>query len=562
MKKLLSALLAATMVFSSVVMSVSAETATGLTSTSDVTILATDMTGGEVVSDGYKKCDGFDAVAESYISFTVDVAQAGTYYIIGEGYSAYSNHFAVWVANGGGEFEVQVDNLFSSWDAAYVTSTPARSINLTEGANTIQLRSKADGAYKQTSNAQIYSVRIKGIHTPPTGVTAAAVSTTTSTKIAYNDAAVKLTSKTISDATHSVTGSGMQTVSPVYVDAAEAGTYNIVWTIVDQWYSDRPGDVFVNGVKVASGLAGQVGDSYKEYERYSADVELREGFNEIYLYGDNGNRVWTAVTVTGSCYGLPTLDTVANEGKAKITWEAEAVGTAEGYTNASSSYTSEVNVLTAGDYYFTFYTQRNWSDENYKDTVEVNGEEVAAYTTWCIEGNNGYNKFKAVATKVTLNAGKNTIVVNTTTASRFDKFELGNYEVALPDNATGDGRYTSGNKYSTTGLETETVFASSPKLITKAKVYDTIPSGVSTIDFSGNYIEVPGGTGNRQVVVATYDAYGKLLSTKLATRPTGQCLAYEVTVEDIDLTGAASVKVMLLDDFTNMTHLETVTFTK
>ena len=222
-----------------------------------------------------------------------------------------------------------------------------------------------------------------------------------------------------------------------------------------------------------------------------------------------------------------------------------------------------VNAAEAGDYYFTTHTQSEWDKTDKFAYVLVNNMNAKT-----INYNQGYNfgytytggvpkNIKAVTFKVTLNAGLNKISVYADHSHiKFDKFELRNYEMA----GTTDVQSNSVTGLYGTGLETTTTVASSPKVVTRSVVYDAIPQNATTLDVSTLFV-VKGKRDAQTIVAASYDVNGKLLDTKITTANALWNNFMGAKTAGLNVSGAATVKVMLLDGFANLTNLDDVTFT-
>ena len=255
-------------------------------------------------------------------------------------------------------------------------------------------------------------------------------------------------------------------------------------------------------------------------------------------------------------YGLPAIDTVANEGKTKIRMQSqdnvEFSNTTCGIiTGSSAEATYTVNAKTAGKYYFSLYTVDHYAQANNRsgnlivnDTKIAESYKTAPYAGWNADGVLGTitSRLYQNSFEVDLVKGKNTIKYECKSSHLGLAFvELTNYERAA---------YTDSRAISEKGIEVpasvQPVVVSYPTEV--YKVYDSVS-------------EVPGNRGNitMQVkgngdvvsscyyIAATYDKDGYLVDAEVFTLPFYTQTSKNINFGEFNLEGVDSVRIFALD---------------
>lgn len=348
-----------------------------------------------------------------------------------------------------------------------------------------------------------------------------------------------------------------------YVDAPVAGSYNLKTIGGSNPYNNAWITVSVNGTTAKNGPMVPTGTWDATLKDWGA-ITLAQGVNKI-TFAKSNDVAFNGLMLAGPGVitlpdGVTAYDISTTGDKVKYTFEAENVESTKSYTYIMDTAPFEiyVNAAEAGNYYFTSYSQAEYDRQpEHIATVTVNN-----LTSKTIPYTQGYNTgfaytggvpkhFKAVTFKAELKQGLNKISVYANNGQIvFDKFELRNYEIAgVTDKLTNSSVALYG-----TGLETTTTVVSSPKVVTRSVVYDAIPAGATTLDVS-TLFAVKGKDDAKTIVAASYDVNGKLLDTKITTSNSLWNNIVGAKAAGLNVSGAATVKVMLLDDLTNLTNL-------
>ena len=451
-------------------------------------------------------------------------------------------------------------------------------VTLNAGLNVIHVGLNYDTTTDANNNHGVQGIRVTGMGatggseggeggeeggdepTLPDGVTAADVSATTAVTIDADNAAVAGTK---------VAKLGVNTVvanasTSFYLNAATAGTYFVkLYGAGAQGWTDVP--LTVNGTELMARRlfpGSNVGVAFQDSENVYP-VTLVEGVNVISFKQVDNNNFVRSMTVMGadSDVSVPSISTTG--GKVKYAFQAEKAGAELAYVQRSDGYKHFdvfVNAEVAGDYYFTTYTQVRFNAAAKTVTVYVNdtnAQTLTHDTGYDYNYDTAYNskprRFRAHTFKVTLNKGLNVIAaVPNHNEIAVDKFEIRNYEVSGTTNvgSVANGIYGA-------AFETTTTVASSPKVVTKSLVYDSIPTGASTIDVSA-WVACATDKVNPTLIVASYDSNDRLIDAKISTFYGAAGTLVDAKATGLDVDGAETVKIIELDGLTNLYNIATV----
>ncbi len=604
MKKLLSMLITASMIFSTVAISASAE----VTAPDGVT--PAEVSASTVTTVFSKRIDS----APAYVSLTeqsnhegnyfedvnvnlkygvldvyVNASAAGTYRIdvIGSrGPYAYSSSGVNTLTLNDAAEATLKGGIGNTTGWAKIVATTWGDVTLNAGVNKLSFSTlKADGSVN--TDERIGAIRIVGADTTNyLGVVPLELSAdsevahyvTTATVdqpfINYNGDGTVLANSTAIGTFSKVIYDGVETCliqqsrkTKYYVNAPVAGQYKVKF--IGSGVSG--GGYFkysVNGGALSSNYTVGTEGWAVVKEIDAGTVTLNEGINTIQFSAPGQTAVrglkFAGPAVVTLPDGATAYDISTAGDKVKYTFEAEDAGVS-GIVSimTTAPFDVYVNAAEAGDYYFTTYSQAEYDKTEDKNaTVTVNNTNSKTIT-YGAGYNYGYaytdktpQHIKAVTFKVALKQGLNKISVCANEAQiRFDKFELRNYEIAgVTDKLTNASKSLYG-----TGLETTTTVASSPKVVTRSVVYDAIPADATTIDVSTLF--VAGGFAAVPVMIASYDANEKPIDIKVLDPNALWNNFRSAQVKGLNVDGAATVKVMLFDNMTNLFNIDTETFT-